>query len=686
MTDLIISAQNKAAESKIFSEISACIDNSENFVFDAGAGAGKTYCLVQSLRYILSKYVSKLKTHNQLIRCITYTNIAAKEIKERLGNTELVKISTIHDFLWEQINLYQEELVDIHKQELQEEVDKKEQDLRNADWAKFYQKITDKDTFKTLVYKNEATYYKNKHKGSTDFKNTMNNFDSEYLSNVSNFKKVIDCILGIHKFNEAIKNINDKAKKDKIDYTKVSYNSLISYDRLHKMQFSHDTLLKYSQKLVASHNILQKIISDKYPYILVDEYQDTAPKVIEILAMLSQQAGKGLLIGYYGDKKQNIYAEGVGDKLQQIHPNLKTIKKEFNRRSAISIINVGSRIRNDDLKQKTIYDNCPNGTVSFHIGKDIDKFIQHYHTLWEGQKIDCLLLKNEDIAQRTKFGKFYDFFKEAPFYKMGRNYMYLRDHILSKEPEKLGKIQLFIYRIIDFKNKLNTPSTLVQELISNNILQKLSICELRELIDNLKKIEGSTLKSYFSSFFNMLLDKSDHIRNTLKTFITEDDITNEELFNSYLLNTLFNAGNEEMNDEELNESKVAIDNFMSLNINIFENWYNYINNVNSGNIAYHTYHGTKGDEFDNVLIIMEKDFGRTNLNFFGNLLKKLSTPSTADDDKLKSARNIFYVAATRAKNNLAILYTDFLDDAQKEQIKNAFGEIDETTFKGAQNA
>ena len=53
---------------------------------------------------------------------------------------------------------------------------------------------------------------------------------------------------------------------------------------------------------------------------------------------------------------------------------------------------------------------------------------------------------------------------------------------------------------------------------------------------------------------------------------------------------------------------------------------------------------------------------------------------------MKAARNLFYVAVTRAKNNLAILYTDFLDDAQKEQIKNVFGEIDETTFKGAQNA
>ena len=157
--------------------------------------------IVQSLRYILSKYASRLETHNQLIRCITYTNIAAREIKERLGNTELVKVSTIHDFLWEQINLYQEELVDIHKQELQEEIDKKEQELENKDWARFYQGIADKDTFKILVYENEENYYKNKHKGSADFKNTMNSFDRKYLSNVNNFKKVVDCILDIHKFS-----------------------------------------------------------------------------------------------------------------------------------------------------------------------------------------------------------------------------------------------------------------------------------------------------------------------------------------------------------------------------------------------------------------------------------------------------------------------------------------------------
>jgi len=686
MTHLTISTQNIAAESKIFYEISECIDNRENFVFDAGAGAGKTYCLVQSLGYILSKYISKLRTHNQLIRCITYTNIAAKEIKERLGNTELVKVSTIHDFLWEQISSYQEELVEIHKQELQEEINKKEQELETADWAEFYRNIIDNNAFKMLVYQHKGIYYKNKNKGASDFKNAMNMFDKTYLINVGNFKRVTDSILKIHKFNQAIDNIDHKIKKDHIDFTKVSYNSLISYDRLDKMQFSHDTLLKYSQKLIASYAMLQKIISDRYPYILVDEYQDTNPRVIEILATLSEYASKNLLIGYYGDKKQNIYAEGVGDRLQQIHYNLKIIKKEFNRRSAKSIIDVSSQIRNDDLKQKTIYDNCPDGTVSFHIGKDIDNFIQHYHTKWEGEKIDCLLLKNKDIAYRMNFGKFFDFFENAPYYKQGKNYTYLRDHILNKEPEKLGKTQSFIYRIIDFKNKLNTPHSLIQTLINNKILQNLSIKELRELINNLKKINGKTLKEYFISFFNMFLDRDPNIKNTLKTFINEENITNEDQFNNYLLDTLFNIDNEDMNDEQLNDNKVKIDNFMNLDINIFDNWYNYINSVNFGDIAYHTYHGTKGDEFDNVLIIMEKDFGRTNPNFFGNLIKKLSISSTVDDDKLKAARNLLYVATTRAKNNLAILYTDFLDDDQKEQIKNIFGEIDEIMFKGEQNA
>ena len=78
---------------------------------------------------------------------------------------------------------------------------------------------------------------------------------------------------------------------------------------------------------------------------------------------------------------------------------------------------------------------------------------------------------------------------------------------------------------------------------------------------------------------------------------------------------------------------------------------------------------------------MENDFGRSNKNFFGDLIRNLSQLSEDDTPKVKEARNLFYVAATRAKYNLAILYTGILDEDQKHQISDIFGEIDELKFQ-----
>ena len=681
MKDLGISLENKRVEDAIFTEIASCIDDSKNFVFDAGAGSGKTYSLVQSLKYILSKHASKLKIHNQLIRCITYTNIAAKEIKERLGNTELVKVSTIHDFLWDEIEIYQDELVSIHKEYLANQIIKYEKELETEKWADFYREICDKSVFKELLYENEELYYKNKNKNAADFRSGMSCFDSTYLRNISNFKQVADNILKIRKYNLTIENITKKVKNAKVDYTKVTYNSQISYDRLASMQFSHDTLIKYSLQLICKYETLQKIISDKYPYILVDEYQDTSPEVVEILKILSEYASTDVLIGYYGDRKQKIYNNGVGDDLIALHRNLKVIKKEYNRRSARKIINVGNLIRNDDLKQKTIYNNCPNGQVNFYIGQNIDNFINFFHNEWsitQKNSLDCLFLKNEDIADRAGFKEIYDFFKNSPYYKSGVNYTYLREHILSKEPEKLGKIQSFLYYLIDFKNKLNNPDTLIPKLINKNVLKELSMEELKNLILNLKNIQGDTFKTYSSSFFRMLLSENSNVKRALIPFIKEEKINSDERLCTYLLDELFSNYTD---DDKSSENISQIEDFLNLDISYFNNWYNYVSDKSSEDIKYHTYHGTKGDEFDNELIIMENDFGRSNKNFFGDLIRNLSKSSEEDTPKVKEARNLLYVAVTRAKYNLAILYTGILDEDQKHQLTNIFGEIDELKFQ-----
>ena len=78
-------------------------------------------------------------------------------------------------------------------------------------------------------------------------------------------------------------------------------------------------------------------------------------------------------------------------------------------------------------------------------------------------------------------------------------------------------------------------------------------------------------------------------------------------------------------------------------------------------------------EFQNVILILGDSFGRKR-NYFSNLIKHLDDSSldTVDDS---SARNLLYVSVTRARNNLAILYTDEPNDEQKKQLSAAFGEI-----------
>ena len=86
-------------------EIKNHIENKNNFVLNGGAGSGKTRTLVEVIKVIYDK------NENNKIACITFTNVAANEIKERVTNENInFRSSTIHDFLWENIKTYQKNL------------------------------------------------------------------------------------------------------------------------------------------------------------------------------------------------------------------------------------------------------------------------------------------------------------------------------------------------------------------------------------------------------------------------------------------------------------------------------------------------------------------------------------------------------------------------------------------------
>lgn len=84
-------------------EIFECVDEERNFLLSGGAGSGKTYSLVSVIRQFI------IENPSEKVACMTYTNAAVREIEERVNHKNL-NVSTIHDFLWDNIKHFQKEL------------------------------------------------------------------------------------------------------------------------------------------------------------------------------------------------------------------------------------------------------------------------------------------------------------------------------------------------------------------------------------------------------------------------------------------------------------------------------------------------------------------------------------------------------------------------------------------------
>ena len=81
-------------------QLRQAIDDKCCFRLEAGAGAGKTYSLIESIKYLIEKKSNLLLRNEQKIACITYTNVAKDEILERTDHHPAIFADTIHAFCW----------------------------------------------------------------------------------------------------------------------------------------------------------------------------------------------------------------------------------------------------------------------------------------------------------------------------------------------------------------------------------------------------------------------------------------------------------------------------------------------------------------------------------------------------------------------------------------------------------
>lgn len=421
----------------------------------------------------------------------------------------------------------------------------------------------------------------------------------------------------IKRYEEAIKSLNSKT-------IKINYDNFSNYK---EGKFSHDALIVIAEKIFSSYPKIRKIITDTCPIILVDEYQDTQEKTVTIL--LNYLMGKqDFTLGFFGDKRQQIYDTGIGE--IPVEHKLKLIQKTENYRSSKEVIELLNKIRSD-IQQYQPPSNTRRGEILFFHKLDTTdfsakKFIeQHLRDRWKLDSVDkvkILYLTHRFIAKENEYEELYQVHSKNA-------------DVLTKNKDNRG-----MSPYTDYLFDIEEIATLFNEKRIQQLLKKISF-EMRTF-DSKKKL-------------NELLKNLIKIRTTKKIKDVIDFVAQNNI-----LTLTEKMKNYDLVDED---KKDFYEKLMDVDYSQFMRQYQ----VQQDNTPFSTKHNTKGDEFNNVLVIIDDISWKQSYNFdeyFSNNL--------ANAKRHYRTSNLFYVVCSRAKINLAVICVSPLSNEAKTRIKEWF--------------
>ena len=151
------------------------------------------------------------------------------------------------------------------------------------------------------------------------------------------------------------------AEEGEIEAQRVQYET--GYRSINETEISihHDDVIALTIALMENSKFRQ-ILIDRYPVILIDEYQDTDKAWIDSIKCHFLGREDAPQFGFFGDHWQKIYGEGCG---QIEHPNLIHIGKEANFRSVRTVVDCLNRIR-PELPQFVVDPNIEGEVRVFH--------------------------------------------------------------------------------------------------------------------------------------------------------------------------------------------------------------------------------------------------------------------------------------------------------------------------------
>ncbi|MFD1926463.1 UvrD-helicase domain-containing protein [Sporosarcina siberiensis] len=601
------------------------IDSGFNFLLSGGAGSGKTYSLVGVINQAL------IENPTDRVACITYTNAAVNEIEGRIQHKNLT-VGTIHEFLWDNIKSFQIELKKVLAELINEQIHKRLVLPERIDFNYFSEA--------TIQYK-------------------------EYLL-----------------IKEGI--------------------------------VSHDEVLILANLMFEKYPKLCRIVKDKFKFIFIDEYQDSDELVVDIfLNHLKKGNGKNI-VGFFGDAMQSIYDSGIGDLQSYISENqIKEVKKKQNRRNPKLVIDLANKLRTDGIVQEPSDDSeAPNmedgkikeGKISFYYTTKEEKLNQLKKTLeWDfanTNETKELNLTHNLIAPQAGFKelmKIYDDDKILAYKDRIVKYIKNEGDVTIFSGYSFGEvIESLLEGKTESEKKSILPTRGMLEFINENL----------ELYESAKKVSFDSFRKIYLDKDMLIDDKKDNSDDPSKPSSKRDEIIKhlfkiqdninlyeQEEYNEFLRRTEFKITSiadkkeikriiekmQDMSDSKIeeviefaHENRICRkdDNFNSfkekknyvynrvkeVRFKEFQNLYAYLN----GKTPFSTQHKIKGEEYNNVLVLLDNgNWSNYNFEYLfdDNILSSLTTSKGQSYPKiLRRTEKLFYVCCTRAKEDLVVYY------------------------------
>lgn len=607
-------------------QLEAVMHNSGPALVIAGAGTGKTRTLVYRIARLIEDGVSPDK-----ILLITFTRKAANELKQRITSllderASRVQNGTFHSLAFTLLRQYADKIGFGNNFNL----------LDDSDAAEAIEIIRDR-----IIKKNNIN--------TKIFRFPQKSALSSILSKMQNKRLTLNQVLieDFPKFVELEKHL-EKLFEEYKQY-KLTANIM-----------DYDDLLHYFHLLIKNNKSVLNEIHNKYKFIMVDEYQDTNRIQHEIVLLLSEQNSNVMVVG---DDAQSIYSfRGAEHNNILFFPNsfenCVTYKIEENYRSNDKILDFTNFLIN-----QAPYKYDKNLFTSSKISEDLVKLItcksEKQQSAFVVQQIleyreNGVALQEIAVLFRSGFHSF-DLEIELdkaniPFKKFGGIKFIETAHI--KDVLSIAKLVHNPKDLISWNRILKLLKGIGKKKSDDiiNLLSKVDF-EWRKLEkSNLEKFKSEELIELFHVFSFYKVEEQINIPEMIKSF---------SLFYKPILEANYDDSKKRWRDIEtfwqISESYKSLSMLIN-DISIDPPSESVSELLPEGKedefVSLSTIHSSKGLEWKIVFLIWALEG------------KFPSSRSVSNQDDIEEERRLFYVACTRAKDELLITYPTNIFDRE----------------------